>query len=62
MMEISGLGGLILLILDIWAIVSIIGARATTGRKVIWVVMVLILPLLGFILWLIAGPRAARSM
>lgn len=62
MMEISGLGGLILLILDIWAIVSIIGARATTGRKVIWVGLVLILPLLGFILWLIAGPRAARSM
>lgn len=62
MMEISGLGGLILLILDIWAIVSIIGARATTGRKVIWVVLVLILPLLGFILWLIAGPRAARSL
>jgi hypothetical protein len=62
MMEISGLGGLILLILDIWAIVSIIGARTTTGRKVIWVVLVLILPLLGFILWLIAGPRAARSM
>lgn len=62
MMEISGLGGLILLILDIWAILSIIGARTTTGRKVIWVVLVLILPLLGFILWLIAGPRAARSM
>ncbi|SHM73449.1 Phospholipase_D-nuclease N-terminal [Roseovarius litoreus] len=61
MMEISGLGGLILLILDIWAIVSIIGSRATTGRKVIWVVLVLLLPLLGFIMWLLAGPRAARS-
>lgn len=61
MMEISGLGGLILLILDIWAIVAIIGSRATTGRKVIWVVLVLLLPLLGFIMWLLAGPRAARS-
>ncbi|EDM72785.1 hypothetical protein RAZWK3B_01155 [Roseobacter sp. AzwK-3b] len=61
MMEISGLGGLILLILNIWAIVSIIGSRATTGRKVIWVVLVLLLPLLGFIMWLLAGPRAARS-
>lgn len=61
MMEITGLGGLILLILDIWAIVSIIGSRASTGRKVIWVILVLLLPLLGFIIWLIAGPRAARS-
>ncbi|MHA7852536.1 PLDc N-terminal domain-containing protein [Roseovarius sp.] len=61
MMEISGLGGLILLILNIWAIVSIIGSRATTGRKVIWVVLVVLLPLLGFIMWLLAGPRAARS-
>jgi succinate dehydrogenase/fumarate reductase cytochrome b subunit len=61
MLEISGLGGLILLVLDIWAIVSIIGSRASTGRKVLWVVLVLLLPLLGFIMWLLVGPRSARS-
>lgn len=53
----EGLGGLILLILDIWAIISIIGSGTTTGKKVIWVLVILFLPLLGFIIWLIAGPK-----
>ncbi|OWU85535.1 hypothetical protein ATO6_00910 [Oceanicola sp. 22II-s10i] len=57
MLEISGLGGLIILALDIWAIVSIIGSNTTTGKKVLWTLLVLILPVLGFIIWLIAGPR-----
>jgi len=61
MLEISGLGGLILLVLDIWAIVSVVGSGASTGRKVLWVLVILLLPLLGFIIWLIAGPRAARA-
>lgn len=61
MLEISGFGGLILLVLDIWAIISVVGSGASTGRKVLWVLVILLLPLLGFIIWLIAGPRAARA-
>ncbi|WP_112323562.1 PLDc N-terminal domain-containing protein [Oceanibium sediminis] len=56
----SGLGGLILLALDIWAIISIIGSRASTSAKVLWTLLVLLLPLVGFIVWLIAGPRSAN--
>jgi hypothetical protein len=62
MLEISGLGGLLILALDIWAIVSIIGSAASTGKKVLWVLLVLILPILGFIIWLIAGPRSSKAM
>ncbi|SDO75981.1 Phospholipase_D-nuclease N-terminal [Lutimaribacter pacificus] len=61
MLEITGLGGLILLALDIWAIVSVVGSATTTGKKVLWVLLILILPLLGFIIWLIAGPRPLRA-
>jgi succinate dehydrogenase/fumarate reductase cytochrome b subunit len=60
MLEITGIGGVILLILDIWAIVSVVGSGATTGKKVLWVVLILLLPLLGFILWLLFGPRSGR--
>ncbi|MBB97379.1 MAG: hypothetical protein CML68_22605 [Rhodobacteraceae bacterium] len=60
-MEITGIGGLILLILDIWAIVSIINSGATTGSKVLWCLLVLILPLIGFIIWLVAGPRSRTA-
>lgn len=55
---ISGLGGLVLLALDIWALVSIVGSNESTGRKVLWALLVIVLPLLGFLIWLVAGPRA----
>ncbi len=61
MVEVSGLGGLVVLIIDLWAIISVFGSTASTGRKVFWIVLVLLLPILGFIIWLIAGPRSAKS-
>lgn len=60
-LEITGIGGLILLILDIWAIVSIINSGASTGSKVLWCLLVVVLPLVGFILWLIFGPRSRTA-
>lgn len=62
MLEITGIGGLILLILDVWAIVSVVGSSSTTGKKVLWVLLILLLPLIGFIIWLIAGPRSAGQV
>lgn len=59
--EITGIGGLILLVLNVWAFVSIIGSTHSTGSKVLWCLLVLILPLLGFIIWLLAGPRSAKA-
>ena len=61
MFELTGLGGLILLALDIWALVSIIGSGASTGRKVLWSLLVIMLPLVGLIIWFFAGPRSAAS-
>ena len=55
--EVGGLFGLIILVLDIYAIVKIVGSAASTGAKIIWVIVILIFPLLGFILWLIFGPK-----
>ncbi|QJF53335.1 PLDc N-terminal domain-containing protein [Roseobacter ponti] len=60
-MEYAGFGGFILLVLNIWAIVSVIGSRASTGGKVIWVLLIIVLPLVGFIIWFFAGPRAASA-
>jgi hypothetical protein len=55
--EVGGLFGLLLLIADIWAIVKTVQSEASTGAKVFWIILILILPLLGFILWLIFGPK-----
>ena len=54
--EVSGLFGLIILIADIWAIVKIFQSTASTGAKVLWIVLILLLPVLGLILWLLFGP------
>lgn len=56
--KVNGIGGFIILALDIWAIISIIGSNETTGKKVIWTLAVLLLPILGFIAWLLFGPRS----
>ena len=56
-----GIWGLLILIADVWAIINIVQSQKETGTKVIWTVVVLLLPLLGFILWLIFGPRTGRS-
>ncbi len=53
----EGLIGIVILALDIWAILKIIGSSAGTGSKVIWILLILLLPVIGLIIWLIAGPR-----
>lgn len=55
--EVGGLLGLILLIAIVWAIVSTVQSDAGTLAKVIWVVVLLLLPLFGFIVWLLFGPK-----
>ena len=52
--------GLIIFIADIWAIVQTIQSSATTGMKVLWVIIILVLPLLGLILWFFLGPKPQK--
>jgi hypothetical protein len=53
----NGLLGLIILALDIWAIVNIVQSRVDTGKKVLWVLLILFLPVIGLIIWALLGPR-----
>lgn len=55
--EVGGLLGLIILVLDVWAIIKILDSGASTGSKVLWVVIIVLLPLLGLIIWLLFGPK-----
>ena len=54
-----GLFGLIVLIADLYAIYQVLTSGASTLPKVLWTLAILILPVLGFIAWLIAGPRGS---
>jgi hypothetical protein len=57
----GGLFGLVVLIADVWAIVNIFQSGTDTGNKVLWIVVVFLLPLLGFILWYFWGPKTAKA-
>ena len=59
--KVGGFFGLLVLIADVWAIVNVFSSTASTGAKVMWTVLILLLPVLGFIIWLIAGPRTAKT-
>ncbi len=56
----NSLWGILVLIADVWAIVNIFQSQADTGRKVLWTVLVILLPVLGFILWYFLGPKTGR--
>ena len=53
----NSLIGLIILALDIWAIINVFKSGASTGAKVLWILLILLLPVLGLIIWALAGPR-----
>ncbi|WP_213876463.1 PLDc N-terminal domain-containing protein [Pseudomonas sp. dw_358] len=53
----NSLVGLIILALDIWAILNVFKSSAEVGMKVLWTLLILLLPVLGLIIWAIAGPR-----
>ncbi|CAM3981750.1 hypothetical protein CCOS865_01733 [Pseudomonas reidholzensis] len=53
----NGLVGLIILALDIWAILNVVKSGVGVGAKVLWILLILLLPVIGLIIWAIAGPR-----
>ncbi len=58
----NSLVGLVVLVLDIWAIISIVQSTASNEKKALWVILVVILPLIGLILWYFLGPRGGQSL
>jgi hypothetical protein len=56
--EVSGIVSLLILIANVWAIIHIVQSASSTGKKVLWVVLILLLPVLGLVLWFLLGPRS----
>ncbi|PCR93036.1 hypothetical protein CP336_28775 [Pseudomonas fluorescens] len=53
----NSLFALIVFALDIWAVINVLKSGAETGMKILWVLLIIFLPVLGLIIWAIAGPR-----
>jgi hypothetical protein len=48
----------VVLVLNVVALISILGSPARVGRKVMWCAAVVILPLVGAAVWLLRGRTA----
>lgn len=53
----GGILGLLILIVDIWAILKIIKSSKPPLNKLIWIVVILALPIIGLLLWLLLNEK-----
>ena len=53
----KGLLGLVILVLDVVAIVDAIRSSMSTGKKILWIILILVLPIIGLILYFIIGRK-----
>ncbi|MGB5345045.1 MAG: PLDc N-terminal domain-containing protein [Woeseia sp.] len=53
----SGIIGFLILIADVYAVLQIAQCDTSTGRKALWIAVVVVLPVLGLILWYLLGPK-----
>lgn len=50
-----GILGLVHLALWIWALIDILGSSMTAGNKILWLLVVLLLPVIGLIIYFLIG-------
>jgi Phospholipase_D-nuclease N-terminal len=50
------LWGLLILVLDVIALVSLLKSSADSGTKILWALLIIFLPVLGMVLYFLMGP------
>jgi len=48
--------GLVILVLDIIALVSLLQSGADTATKILWALLIILLPFIGMVLYFLMGP------
>jgi hypothetical protein len=48
--------GLLVLVLDIIALISLLKSGADTGTKILWILLIILLPVIGMVLYFLMGP------
>lgn len=57
-MNYYGLVGLVVFVLDIIALVDIFKSSMSTGKKLLWALVILIFPVIGMILYFLFGKKS----
>jgi len=53
----GGLIGLVILVLDIIAIIDLFKSAKDTGKKVLWLIIIIVLPIIGMLLYFFMGKK-----
>jgi hypothetical protein len=48
--------GLLILVLDIIALISLLKSGADSGTKILWILLIILLPVIGMVLYFLMGP------
>ena len=56
-----GIFGLIHLAIWVYAVIQIFNSSANDGEKVLWIIIVAVLPLVGVIVWYLMGPGSPKK-
>lgn len=51
----------LVVVLDLVAIVQVVRSRIEVGRKVIWSLVIVLLPVVGLIMWFVAAGTHAKA-
>lgn len=55
----SSILGILILILDILAIISVLTGNGSSGHKLLWTLIILLLPVIGLVLYFLLGRSVA---
>ena len=55
----GGILGLIVLVLDIIAVVDTLKSSMDTGKKALWIILILVLPVVGMVLYFLIGKKGS---
>ena len=53
----GGIIALVVLVLDIIAILDVLKSSMDTGKKALWIVLILVLPVIGMVLYFLIGQK-----
>jgi len=53
----GGILGLVVLVLDIWAILQVFKSSMTSGKKILWTLLIFFLPVVGLVLYFLIGRK-----
>ena len=56
----TGLFSLAILVLDVFAGYNVLTSSVDTPRKIGWILLIVLLPVVGFLAWAFLGPRGKK--